>query len=173
MMWLLACVGAATDSGLGSLNPTDTGWWSVITYDTSGGGGDSGDTADDFEGWHGEGYIADNALTGHGDFLAEQGGTAVCQMSWDWAGSTPRDDCDQCEFAWDLLVGPVTDSVLIGCEEYNLSPEILEGSEIAIGYGANTMYTHAGDNWGATGTAEYDTGTGAISWQYRWAPPPG
>ncbi len=45
MIWLLACTSAATDSSAAVLHPTDTGWWSVGDYDTSGdsSGGTGGD----------------------------------------------------------------------------------------------------------------------------------
>ena len=109
-------------------------------------------------------------------FVADQGlGDDVCRVHYDLTSTGVRDDCDDCDWAFDLVSdnaaivaeSDVGCSAVFGIDAANVGE--LDGTTVSYGYIAEyfghasvlTQYTQGG-SWEVVGFAAFDGATGAL-----------
>ena len=105
-------------------------------------------------------------------------GEDICRIRYSLTSIALRDDCDDCVWAFDLQLGPaelVAEAdpgclATVGVDGSTLAG--LEGTVVSYGYNPDyvghirVLYVEQGGEWGSVGHAEWESSSGAFS--YEW-----
>jgi hypothetical protein len=99
-------------------------------------------------------------------------GDIICQYTYPVTATAAREDCENCDWAFDVVLGAASVKVDTSCADAGLDPAAVEGTTRAYGYDpeyfghAELMMTDSGDGWAPADFANYDVETGDFS--YFW-----
>lgn len=161
---------ADTDTADIDTGDTDTADTDTDTGDTDTGDTDSAPPPEGLLHTVGSATVLDT-FAGTETVLFTDGATELCRVELSLASTGPRDDCDECDWAFDVEVldaAVVTDVACAAVGWDDLSAVV--GTTRAYGFVA-LYFGHApvlmtlGDaGWGPAGYAEYDATTGALGY---------
>lgn len=89
-------------------------------------------------------------------FVEGRGEQELCIIAWQSHFVSAPDDCEACEFAFELEYGTPDVEVDLDCSAYDIDLESIAGTRIVIGYGGgDQLWVREGGTWAVGGYAEY------------------
>jgi hypothetical protein len=120
--------------------------------------------------WLADGIVMPGtSFVGGGELVViDEADTEHCVLVWEFAEAVASTSCSDCEFAFDLTLGPIEIDVERedgACDDWH--ELAMEGQLESLGYGVGTVYRSDGTSWTPVGDAEFVESSGEFFAEYE------